>query len=112
MNFLDRVHISEMKLREEGLWEVPHPWLNLLIPKSKIHEFAREVFGNILTDTSHGPILIYPLNKSKYHGFIELTLPFLLLFIIIFGCNLNILLISGGKMGHHWSLLRRMFSTL
>lgn len=65
LEFLDRVHVSEIKLREKGLWEVPHPWLNLLVPKSKIHDFAEEVFGNILTDTSNGPVLIYPVNKSK-----------------------------------------------
>lgn len=65
VDFLDRVHISELKLRDKGLWEIPHPWLNLLIPRSKIHEFAKVVFGNILTDSSTGPILIYPANKSK-----------------------------------------------
>lgn len=65
MEFLDRVHVSEVKLRSQGLWEVPHPWLNLLIPRSKIHEFAKEVFGKILTDTSNGPILLYPVNRSK-----------------------------------------------
>ncbi|CAN4089855.1 unnamed protein product [Withania somnifera] len=66
VEFLDRVHISEIKLREKELWDVPHPWLNLLIPRSKIHDFAREVFGKILTDSSHGPIVIYPVNKSKW----------------------------------------------
>jgi len=65
VEFLDRVHLSEMKLRAKGLWDVPHPWLNLLVPKRKIGDFAKEVFGNILTDYSNGPILIYPLNKSK-----------------------------------------------
>lgn len=65
LEFLDRVHISELKLRERGLWEVPHPWLNLLVPRSQVDEFASEVFGNILTDNSNGPILIYPVNKSK-----------------------------------------------
>ena len=64
IEFLDRVHVSEVKLRSKGLWEVPHPWLNLLVPRSKIHNFAQEVFGNILTDTSNGPILVYPVNKS------------------------------------------------
>lgn len=29
--FLDRVHVSEVKLRSKGQWEVPHPWLNLLV---------------------------------------------------------------------------------
>lgn len=73
VDFLDRVHFSEIKLRAKGLWEVPHPWLNLLIPKSRIHDFAKEVFENILRDTSIGPILIYPTNKSKY-VFTKLTL--------------------------------------
>ncbi|KAK6945249.1 Cytokinin dehydrogenase 1, FAD/cytokinin binding domain [Dillenia turbinata] len=49
-----QVHVSEIKLREKGLWEVPHPWLNLLVPKSRIDDFAREVFGNILIDASSG----------------------------------------------------------
>ena len=66
VDFLDRVHVSELKLRSKGLWEVPHPWLNLFIPKSSIHKFAEQVFGNILKDTSNGPILIYPVNRSKY----------------------------------------------
>ncbi|KAJ4970142.1 hypothetical protein NE237_003241 [Protea cynaroides] len=66
LDFLDRVHVSEIKLRLKGLWEVPHPWLNLLIPRTRIHEFAEQVFGNILRDSSNGPILIYPLNKSKW----------------------------------------------
>lgn len=65
IEFLDRVHVSEVKLRSKGLWEVPHPWLNLLVPKSKIHNFAEEVFGNIFTNTSNGPVLIYPVKKSK-----------------------------------------------
>lgn len=58
--------MSEIKLREKGLWEVPHPWLNLIVPRSSIHEFAREVFNNIVKDTSNGPILIYPVNKSRW----------------------------------------------
>lgn len=65
VDFLDRVHVSEVKLRSKGLWDVPHPWLNLFIPKSKMHNFAEVVFGNILTETSNGPVLIYPVNKSK-----------------------------------------------
>uniref|UniRef100_A0A6N2JYB9 cytokinin dehydrogenase n=1 Tax=Salix viminalis TaxID=40686 RepID=A0A6N2JYB9_SALVM len=75
IEFLDRVHVSEVKLRAKGLWEVPHPWLNLLIPKSKINDFADEVFGNILTDTSNGPILIYPVNKSKWDNRTSAVIP-------------------------------------
>lgn len=66
LDFLDRVHVSEIKLREKGLWHVPHPWLNLLVPRSSIHEFSQEVFHRIVKDTSNGPVLIYPVNKSRY----------------------------------------------
>ncbi|KAL9424343.1 hypothetical protein AB3S75_036263 [Citrus x aurantiifolia] len=75
IEFLDRVHVSEVKLRSKGLWEVPHPWLNLFIPQSKIHDFAKEVFGNILAETSNGPILIYPLNKSKWDNRTSVVIP-------------------------------------
>ncbi|GAB4827792.1 Cytokinin dehydrogenase 6 [Ancistrocladus abbreviatus] len=75
VDFLNRVHVSEMKLRSTGLWEVPHPWLNLLVPGSKIHEFADHVFGSILTRSSNGPILIYPLNKSKWDNRTSAIIP-------------------------------------
>ncbi|XVF63780.1 hypothetical protein PTKIN_Ptkin09bG0114900 [Pterospermum kingtungense] len=68
VDFLDRVHKAELKLRSKGLWEVPHPWLNLFVPKSKIADFDKGVFKDILgnkTKTS-GPILIYPMNKNKW----------------------------------------------
>ncbi|KAL0555016.1 hypothetical protein IC582_008947 [Cucumis melo] len=73
--FLDRVHISEKKLRAKGLWEVPHPWLNLMIPRSNIRDFAAEVFGKILSDSTSGPILIYPVNKSKWNNKTSLVTP-------------------------------------
>ncbi|KAG6430119.1 hypothetical protein SASPL_108181 [Salvia splendens] len=75
VNILDRVHVSEVKLREEGLWEVPHPWLNLLVPRSRIHEFVAEVFGNIVKDMSSGPVLIYPVNKTRWRSGTSLITP-------------------------------------
>ncbi|CAA2986962.1 cytokinin dehydrogenase 1-like [Olea europaea subsp. europaea] len=75
VDFLDRVHVSELKLQEKGLWEVPHPWLNLLIPRSSVHLFAQEVFGNILSDTSNGPVLIYPVNKSRWKNGTSMVTP-------------------------------------
>ncbi|WOG91989.1 hypothetical protein DCAR_0311245 [Daucus carota subsp. sativus] len=66
VNFLNRVHKAEVKLRSKGLWEVPHPWLNLFIPKSRIDEFDKGVFRGILGNKTSGPILIYPMNKNKW----------------------------------------------
>lgn len=66
VDFLDRVHKAELKLRSKGLWEVPHPWLNLFIPSSQIAQFNAGVFKGILRSKTSGPILIYPMNKSKW----------------------------------------------
>lgn len=66
VDFLDRVHKAELKLRSKDLWEVPHPWLNLFVPKSRIADFDKGVFKGILGNKkTSGPILIYPMNKSK-----------------------------------------------
>ncbi|GAB2267177.1 Cytokinin dehydrogenase 1 [Dionaea muscipula] len=75
VEFLDRVHLSEIKLRRKGLWDVPHPWLNLLVPRSSIYEFAKEVFGNILVENSNGPILIYPVNQSRWNENTSMITP-------------------------------------
>lgn len=66
-NFLNRVHDGELKLRSEGLWDVPHPWLNIFVPKSRISDINEGVFKGILKNKDPmGPILIYPMNKNKY----------------------------------------------
>ncbi|CAA6658928.1 unnamed protein product [Spirodela intermedia] len=67
VDFLDRVHKKEQKLREEGLWEVPHPWLNLFVPSSRIADFDQGIFKGILRRNKvGGPILIYPMNRTKW----------------------------------------------
>ncbi|KAI6688797.1 hypothetical protein NL676_025625 [Syzygium grande] len=66
VDFLDRVHKAESKLRSKNLWDVPHPWLNLLVPRSRIADFDRGVFKGILGNKTSGPILIYPMNKNKW----------------------------------------------
>ncbi len=64
--FLDRVHDGELKLRAAGLWDVPHPWLNLVLPRSGVLAFADGVFHGILSRTpAMGPVLIYPMNRNK-----------------------------------------------
>ena len=66
VDFLDRVHKAELKLRSKGLWDVPHPWFNLFVPKSRISDFDKGVFKSILgNNKTSGPILIYPINKDK-----------------------------------------------
>lgn len=65
--FLNRVHDDELFLRSQGLWDVPHPWLNLFVPASRISDFDEGVFKGIILkqNITAGLVLIYPMNKTK-----------------------------------------------
>ena len=63
--FLLRVKRVEEHARANGIWDAPHPWLNLFVSKSNIAEFDREVFKKILKNGVDGPILVYPLLRNK-----------------------------------------------
>ena len=67
IDFLNRVRKEELFLRSKGLWDVPHPWLNLFLPKSRILDFNSGIFkGMILKQNiSAGLVLIYPMNRNK-----------------------------------------------
>jgi len=67
MQFLDRVREEESVLRSAGVWEVPHPWLNLFVPRSRILDFDNGVFKALLKDANPaGIILMYPMNKDMW----------------------------------------------
>lgn len=63
--FLLRVKHSEDHAKASGIWDSPHPWLNLFVSKSHIADFDRVVFKKILKDGIGGPMLVYPLLRSK-----------------------------------------------
>nr|CAB3475876.1 unnamed protein product [Digitaria exilis] len=77
VEFLDRVHAGELKLRAAGLWHVPHPWLNLFVPRSRILDFAAGVFHGVLLRHHHhgGPVLIYPMNRRVWDGATSAVFP-------------------------------------
>ncbi|KQJ94054.1 cytokinin dehydrogenase 7 [Brachypodium distachyon] len=67
VQFLDRVRVEEEVLRSVGVWDVPHPWLNLFIPRSRIIGFDTGVLKGILGGTNPvGVILMYPMNTNKW----------------------------------------------
>ncbi|KAF8702748.1 hypothetical protein HU200_032578 [Digitaria exilis] len=45
-DFLNRVRMEEESLRSRGLWDVPHPWLNLFVPRHGVQGFK-----DLLMDT-------------------------------------------------------------
>lgn len=77
VEFLNRVRSGELKLQSKGLWDVPHPWLNLFVPRSRILDFDLGVFKDIILrrNITKGPILIYPMNRSKWDNRNSTVIP-------------------------------------
>ncbi|CAL4952179.1 unnamed protein product [Urochloa decumbens] len=80
VEFLDRVHAGELKLRAAGLWHVPHPWLNLFLPRSRILDFAAGVFHGVLlrdgaAGAATGPVLVYPMNRRRWDAAMSAVFP-------------------------------------
>lgn len=65
VEFLLRVKRAEEHAKANGIWDAPHPWLNMFVSKSDIADFDRTVFKKILKDGIGGPMLVYPLRRSK-----------------------------------------------
>ena len=78
VGFLDRVREGELRLRAAGLWDVPHPWLNLFLPRSRVLDFAAGVFHGVLRSGNTGamgPVLIYPMNRNRWDGEASAVFP-------------------------------------
>ncbi|CAL0304777.1 unnamed protein product [Lupinus luteus] len=63
----NRLHTTELVAISKGFWNVPHPWLNLFIPRSRISDFNEGVLKNIILkqNISVGTPLFYPTNRNK-----------------------------------------------
>ncbi|KAK8559008.1 hypothetical protein V6N13_098607 [Hibiscus sabdariffa] len=75
VEFLLRLKRVEEEAKGSGVWDAPHPWLNLFISKSGIADFDRTVFKKMLKYGISGPILIYPLLRSKWDNRTSAALP-------------------------------------
>ncbi|KAF6149651.1 hypothetical protein GIB67_017384, partial [Kingdonia uniflora] len=63
--FLDRLRQLEADERKNGTWNVPHPWIDLFVPKSGIAEFEKGIFRGILGNSTNGYLAVYPLNRNN-----------------------------------------------
>ncbi|MCD7466601.1 hypothetical protein HAX54_003443 [Datura stramonium] len=77
VEFLNRVRSGELELQSKGLWDVPHPWLNLFVPKSNIMHFNAAVFVDIILrqNKTTGPILVYPTTRKKWDDRMSAVTP-------------------------------------
>ncbi|ONK71160.1 uncharacterized protein A4U43_C04F5410 [Asparagus officinalis] len=74
-DFINRVTKEEMSLKKRGLWDVPHPWLNLFVPKSGITKFRDLLLDNISAKDFEGIVLVYPLLRDKWNANTSAVLP-------------------------------------
>ncbi|CAN7119598.1 unnamed protein product [Brassica rapa subsp. narinosa] len=76
-DFLNRVRNEEDKLRSIGLWEVPHPWLNMFVPKSRVLDFHEGVIKGLLLNqtATSGVTLFYPTNRNKWNNLMSAMIP-------------------------------------
>ncbi|KAE8674385.1 Cytokinin dehydrogenase 7 [Hibiscus syriacus] len=75
IEFLLRVKRVEEHAKANGIWDSPHPWLNIFVSQSSIVDFDRTVFRKMLKDGVGGPMLIYPLLRSKWDDRTSVVLP-------------------------------------
>ncbi|KAL6645974.1 hypothetical protein ACP70R_017582 [Stipagrostis hirtigluma subsp. patula] len=75
VEFLSRVNRVEEEARRNGSWAAPHPWLNLFVSASDIAAFDRAVLNAMLADGIDGPMLVYPMLKSKWDPNTSVALP-------------------------------------
>lgn len=73
--FLNRLHEVEVNLASQGLWDVPHPWLNLFVPQSSIASFDSLIFKHMINEDFSGPILIYPLKRDRWDSRSSAVIP-------------------------------------
>ncbi|XP_022756437.1 cytokinin dehydrogenase 3-like [Durio zibethinus] len=77
VEFLNRVRSGELQLKSQGLWDVPHPWFSLFIPKSQIADFNDGVFKGIVLERNitTGPLLVYPMDRKKWDDRMSAVIP-------------------------------------
>ncbi|KAK1372619.1 Cytokin-bind domain-containing protein [Heracleum sosnowskyi] len=75
MEFLLRVKRAEQQAKANGIWDAPHPRLNLFVSKTDISAFNHLVFNQILSHGIGGPMLVYPLLRSKWDNRTSVVLP-------------------------------------
>ncbi|XP_010535754.1 PREDICTED: cytokinin dehydrogenase 7-like [Tarenaya hassleriana] len=76
VEFILRVNRSEAAAKAKGTWdEAPHPWLNLFVSKRDISKFDRTVFKELVSDGVGGPMLVYPMLRSRWDNRTSVVLP-------------------------------------
>ncbi|PKA49580.1 Cytokinin dehydrogenase 11 [Apostasia shenzhenica] len=75
VDFVSRVKRTEEEARANGSWDTPHPWLNIFVSAANIVDFDRKIFRKILRRGIGGPMLVYPMLRSKWDERMSVVVP-------------------------------------
>lgn len=65
-DFLDRLAPSVAALKEAGLWDWAHPWLNLLLPGRSTAALVSRMLDDLTpADLGPGVVLVYPVRRDR-----------------------------------------------
>ena len=68
-DYLNRLAPLVAFLRQIGVWEFPHPWVNLFVPAANAQTLIGETLATLtVDDVGQGPILIYPFNRERFRA--------------------------------------------
>ena len=68
-DYLNRLAPLVAFLRQIGVWDFPHPWINLFVPAANAETLIGETLANLtVDDVGQGPILIYPFNRELFRA--------------------------------------------
>lgn len=66
-DYLNRLAPTVALLKELGVWNFPHPWVDLLVPTARAESFIRSTLEALdPADLGQGPILIYPYRRDRF----------------------------------------------
>jgi cytokinin dehydrogenase len=68
-DYLNRLAPLVAFLRQIGVWDLPHPWVNLFVPAANAQILIGETLASLsVDDVGQGPILIYPFNRELFRA--------------------------------------------
>ncbi|XP_019417543.1 PREDICTED: cytokinin dehydrogenase 3-like [Lupinus angustifolius] len=75
--FQNRLRVDIEFLRSNGLLNVPHPWLDLFVPRSRISDFNEGVLKDIVLKQNipSASIIFYPMNHNKWDDRMSAVTP-------------------------------------
>ena len=65
-DFINRLAPLVATLKQAGVWDLPHPWVNLFLPVPEAQSFISSMVSALtVDDVGQGPVLLYPANRLR-----------------------------------------------